>query len=269
VICNMVLDVDKNYLKERQYKSSGNLEARIAIHERFRTNPESFHGWIWDNMELSQPMRVLEVGCGTGQFWTENYKHIDEKSDLTLTDFSEGMIEKIKSKINHSNIKFEVADIEQLPYDDNTFDLVMAHHVIYHSSDKDKAISELKRVTKPGGTISITSNSEKHMLNVYTISHSIDNNYSMVRNIDGFTEEDADKILPKHFSKFDKKIYEDLLKVTDPDFMLEYIKSTTEPRKMDLKESFYDEWAKIVKDEVDEKGFFGILKRSPHFICIK
>jgi ubiquinone/menaquinone biosynthesis C-methylase UbiE len=103
---------------------------------------------------------------------------------LTLTDFSEGMIEKIKSKINHSNIKLEVADIEQLPYDDNTFDLVMAHHVIYHSSDKDKAISELKRVTKPGGTISITSNSEKHMLNVYTISHSIDNNYSMVRNID-------------------------------------------------------------------------------------
>ena len=51
--------------------------------------------------------------------------------------------------------------------------------------------------------------------------------------------------------------------------MLEYIKSTTEPRKMDLKESFYDEWAKIVKDEVDEKGFFGILKRSPNFICKK
>jgi hypothetical protein len=38
---------------------------------------------------------------------------------------------------------------------------------------------------------------------------------------------------------------------------------------MDLKESFYDEWAKIVKDEVHEKGFFGILKRSPNFICRK
>ena len=179
------------------------------------------------------------------------------------------MIEKISSKLEHSNIKFEVADIENLQYEDNTFDLVMAHHVIYHASDKDKAISELKRVTKPGGTISITSNSEKHMLNVYTISHDIDNNYSMVRNIDGFTEEDADKILPSHFENYQKEIYEDLLKVTDSDFMLEYIKSTTEPRKMDLKESFYDEWAKIVKDEVDEKGFFGILKRSPNFICKK
>ena len=265
----MVLDVDKKYLKERQYKSSGNLEARIAIHQKFRTNPESFHKWIWNNLKIDKPIKVLEVGCGTGQFWVENYSSLPENSHLTLTDFSEGMIEKISSKLEHSNIKFEVADIENLQYEDNTFDLVMAHHVIYHASDKDKAISELKRVTKPGGTISITSNSEKHMLNVYTISNSIDNNYSMVRNIDGFTEEDADKILPSHFQTYQKEIYEDLLKVTDSDFMLEYIKSTTEPRKMDLKESFYDEWAKIVKDEVDEKGFFGILKRSPNFICKK
>ena len=97
MIYDMVLDVDKNYLKERQYKSSGNLEARIAIHERFRTNSESFHAWVWNNLKISKPLKVFEVGCGTGQFWTENYKHIDEKSELTLTDFSDGMIEKIKS----------------------------------------------------------------------------------------------------------------------------------------------------------------------------
>ena len=95
----MVLDVDKNYLKERQYKSSGNLEARIAIHERFRTNPESFHTWIWDNMELSQPMQVLEVGCGTGQFWVENYKHVDENVleiggyHMSLIEYNDGKVE--------------------------------------------------------------------------------------------------------------------------------------------------------------------------------
>jgi hypothetical protein len=91
----------------------------------------------------------------------------------------------------------------------------------------------------------------------------------MVRNIDGFTEEDAESILPKHFSNITKKIYEDLLKVTDLSFMIDYIKSTTEPRKMNLKNSFYDEYSEIVKKEIQAKGYFGILKRSPHFICIK
>ena len=95
----MVLDVDKKYLKERQYKSSGNLEARIAIHQKFRTNPESFHKWIWNNLKIDKPIKVLEVGCGTGQFWIENYSSLPENSHLTLTDFSEGMIEKISSKL--------------------------------------------------------------------------------------------------------------------------------------------------------------------------
>ena len=176
---------------------------------------------------------------------------------------------KIKSKINHSNIKFEVADIEQLPYDDNTFDLVMAHHVIYHAADKDKAISELKRVVKSDGFVSITTNSEKHMLNVYTIAHSIDANFSMVRNIDGFTEEDADILLKKYFPNISKEIYEDMLEVDDLEFMIEYIKSTTEPRKMNLREDFYDKYSEIVKHDIDEKGHFDILKRSPLFICKK
>jgi len=265
----MVLDVNKDYLKEHQYKKSDNLEARIAIHEKFRTNPESFYGWIWNQLKPTKPLKILEVGCGTGEFWIENYSKLPVGSSVTMTDFSDGMLEKAKLKINSDNIKFEVAEIEKLPYPENSFDLVMAHHVIYHATDKDKAISELKRVVKPDGIVTITTNSVKHMLNIYTIAYSIDQNFSMVRNIDGFTEEDADVMLSKHFPKIEKKIYEDLLKVTDPVMMIDYVKSTTEPRKMNLKSSFYDEYSEIIKNELQNNGYFGILKRSPLFICQK
>ena len=265
----MVLDVNKKYLKEEQYKSSKNLSARIVIHQKFRTNPESFYGWIWKNYEINKPVKILEVGCGTGEFWQENNSKLASGSEVLMTDFSEGMVEKAKSKINFDNIKLEVADIENLPYPDDSFDIVMAHHVIYHAADKDKAISELKRVVKPDGFISITTNSERHMLNVYTIAHSIDDNFSMVRNIDGFTEEDADEMLKNHFSNIKKEVYEDMLEVDDLEFMIEYIKSTTEPRKIYLKEDFYDKYSEIVKRDIDEKGHFDILKRSPLFICKK
>lgn len=265
----MVLDVNKKYLKEEQYKSSKNLSARIVIHEKFRTNPESFYGWIFKHYEINKPVKILEVGCGTGEFWEENNSKLPSGSEVLMTDFSEGMIEKAKSKINFDNIKLEVADIENLPYPDDSFDIVLAHHVIYHAADKDKALSELKRVVKHDGFISITTNSEKHMLNVYTIAHSIDENFSMVRNIDGFTEEDADGMLKNHFDNINKEVYEDMLEVDDLEFMLEYIKSTTEPRKMDLKKDFYEKYSEIVKHDIDEKGHFDILKRSPLFICKK
>jgi len=265
----MVLDVNKKYLKEEQYKSSNNLSARIAIHQKFRTNPESFYSWIWNNYEIKTPIKILEVGCGTGEFWLENHSKLSTDSELIITDFSEGMVEKAKSKINFDNIKFEVAEIDNLPYPNDSFDLVMAHHVIYHAVDKDKAISELKRVVKSDGFVTITTNSEKHMLNVYTIAHSIDENFSMVRNIDGFTEEDADVILKKHFPNITKKIYEDMLEVNDLDVMIDYLKSTTEPRKMNLRDDFYEKYSNIVKHDIEEKGHFDILKRSPLFICKK
>ena len=72
----MVLDVNKKYLKEEQYKSSKNLSARIVIHQKFRTNPESFYGWIWKNYEIKNSLKILEIGCGTGEFWLENYSKL-------------------------------------------------------------------------------------------------------------------------------------------------------------------------------------------------
>jgi hypothetical protein len=91
----------------------------------------------------------------------------------------------------------------------------------------------------------------------------------MVRNIDGFTEEDADVLLKKHFSNITKEIYEDMLEVDDLDFMIDYIKSTTEPRKMNLADDFYQKYSDIVKADIIAKGHFDILKRSPLFICKK
>ena len=207
--------------------------------------------------------------CKNLRNWNENLSKLPSGSELILTDFSEGMLEKAKNKLANLPIKFEVADIDNLQYDDKSFDLIMAHHVIYHASDKQKALSEIKRVLKDDGIVSITTNSEKHMLNVYTTAHSIDSNFDMTRNIDGFTEEDADKMLSPFFSNIDKHIYEDLLKVTDADFMMDYVRSTTEPRKMNLKDDFYEQYSKIVVKEVSEQGYFGILKRSPIFICKK
>jgi hypothetical protein len=59
------------YLQTDQYRNADNLNARIAIHERFSTNPQGWFPWVWDILsELPAQADVLELGCGSGAIWT-------------------------------------------------------------------------------------------------------------------------------------------------------------------------------------------------------
>ena len=263
----MAEKLTKEYLKNLQYGTTKNLEARIKIHRLFSTSTESFHAWIGKHLKIDKPVDILEVGCGTGIFWKENLDLLPEGSSLTLTDFSEAMVEKTKEVFSQKNILVEVADVESLSYADNSFDIINAHHIIYHSSDKAKALNEMKRVLRPGGYITITTNSDLHMRIVYDIGKQLDPNFPTDRIIDSFTEEVADGMLGDFFSKIEKHLQEDLLKVDDLVFLIDYVASGVTPRDMKVSDDFYEKYAEIAEAEIKEKGFFGIPKRSPLYIC--
>ncbi|MBC7952341.1 MAG: class I SAM-dependent methyltransferase [Rhodospirillaceae bacterium] len=263
----MAIEISKEYLKNLQYGTAKNLEARIQIHQRFSTNPEPFHAWIGNHMTFSGPVRVLEVGCGTGIFWRENLRRLAEGSSLVLTDFAEAMVAKTAQSFDQPWIRCELADMEALAYPDASFDIVNAHHVMYHAADKARAFAEIRRVLKPGGYLTLTTNSERHMRVVYDIGRQIDPNFPTDRIIDSFTEEVADIEVPKFFPKFEKFVQEDMLQVTDLEFLIDYVASGVTPRGMKVADDFYEKYAAIAKKEMDAKGYFEIPKRSALFIC--
>lgn len=97
--------------------------------------------------------KVLECACGTGMF---SVKIAPCVKSLTVTDFSDGMLRRAKKKCSKfSNVLVESGDITALKYEDNSFDKAVAANVIHLLDDPKKAIDELKRVVKPGGTIVI------------------------------------------------------------------------------------------------------------------
>lgn len=97
--------------------------------------------------------KVLECACGTGMF---SVKIAPRVNALTATDFSDGMLKRAKKKCSKfSNVLVESGDITALKYEDNSFDKAVAANVIHLLDDPKKAIDELKRVVKPGGTIVI------------------------------------------------------------------------------------------------------------------
>ena len=96
---------------------------------------------------------VLECACGTGAI---SIYIVQKCKMLIATDFSDGMLKQASKKCRHfKNVTFQKADITHLDFADASFDKVVAGNVIHLLPEPEKALSELKRVTKPGGTIII------------------------------------------------------------------------------------------------------------------
>ncbi|MDQ3538468.1 MAG: class I SAM-dependent methyltransferase [Actinomycetota bacterium] len=100
--------------------------------------------------------RVLEVGCGTG-FFLLNLAQAGVVGAAHCTDISTGMVDACVANGARLGIKVHgrVADVEDLPYDDGSFDLVVGHAVVHHVPDLPAAFRELRRVLAPGGRLVI------------------------------------------------------------------------------------------------------------------
>ena len=169
-------------------------------------------------------MKVLELGCGTGYMWKNRKSMISSCSKLILSDFSEGMVATAKDNIgNYDNIEYKVIDIQEIPYENDTFDIVIANMMLYHVPDIDKGLAEVRRVLKSGGYFYCATYGEhgiieylSKILSAYGVEDNINKN---------FTLQNGYEILSKTFSKVEKLEYIDSLAVTNIDDMVEYIYS--------------------------------------------
>lgn len=99
-------------------------------------------------------MKVLDAGCGEG---TLSVMMANKGAIVTGTDISKPNIEESKrfAKNQNVDVHFQESDIENLPFDDNTFDLVVSSHVLEHIPDFDKGLNEVMRVTKKFAVVAI------------------------------------------------------------------------------------------------------------------
>src|ERR1700743_68256 len=97
----------------------------------------------------------LEIGSGTGYF-SLNLVQLGLIGKLTATDISPGMLEQLASTaagLGLDDVTPVVPEAETLPFEDESFDLVLGHAVLHHIPDLDRAFAEFKRVLRPGGRI--------------------------------------------------------------------------------------------------------------------
>jgi arsenite methyltransferase len=106
---------------------------------------------------IGQAAYVLDVGCGAGV--TPVYLAKKHGCRLVGVDISEGMIERSRERAAREGVvdrtEFRVADAQDLPFEDNLFDAVITESVTAFPEDKQKAVDEYARVTRPGGYVGL------------------------------------------------------------------------------------------------------------------
>jgi SAM-dependent methyltransferase len=145
----------------RDYESETRLLARRSIYETSE-GPDTLHV-LWNRIAAFAPQRVLEVGPGTGELAERMAKELG--ADVVAIDVSPRMVELTRAR----DIDARVGDVQELPFDDEAFDLVVAGWVLFHPADLDRALAEIARVLRPGGRLIAATNSERHLGELWAV----------------------------------------------------------------------------------------------------
>lgn len=109
---------------------------------------------IVQGLEIKDQDRILDCGCGEGFY----LKVISElcRCQLCGFDCNEENLYRARQELDSSHAQLTLGDIYKLPYHDGEFDKIILSEVLEHLPDDVKALSEIKRILKPGGILFVT-----------------------------------------------------------------------------------------------------------------
>jgi len=258
-----------------QYNSSTNLNARQALHDGYSTNKYKWANWAFDKYSFKPNDRVVEFGCGNGSIWANNREKIPKDIKIILTDFSEGMLSTTKDNLLgiEQIIDYSVMDIQNIKYEDGSFDCAIANHMLYHVPNRDLAISEVARILKADGTFYAATNSIYSMKGFKDLVGNFDSRLDYVSYFAAkeFGMENGEDQLAKHFHSVEKLIYEDSLHITEAEPLVDYVLSLEGHVNIDdiMTESRIKDFYRYLEDIIIREGSIDISKTAGIFIAKK
>jgi SAM-dependent methyltransferase len=253
------------YLLNEQYKDATNLNARIQLHARFSTNTRGWNRWLFDQFKIAPGSRILELGCGPGKLWLSNLDRIGDDWQITLSDFSAGMLQEARQRLSQSqhHFTFQIIDAQSIPFEDASTDVIIANHMLYHVPDRPKALAEIRRVLKPDGRFYASTMGDTDLHEIHELIGRVDRAFSQKRRRNPFTLENGAEQLACWFASITLYRYEDALVVTEPEPLVDYILSG--PAKAIFVEEKLQRLRDLLKQELVANKAIYITKDSGLF----
>jgi SAM-dependent methyltransferase len=204
-----------------QYRDTSNLKARGVMQERFSVAPRDFMLWVFDHFEIEDRAQILELGCGPCRLWDKNRDRVPATWRLTLTDLSSSMVESARTLVPQAD--WAQCDAQAIPFPAESFDAVLANHMLYHLPDLERGLTEIRRVLRPKGKLYATTNGRRHLyeLGVWFGEYGIQPASERL----SFSLENGAEILSHHFSSVRRLDFDDALRVTEAEPLVAYLLS--------------------------------------------
>ena len=260
-------DTDLDRLRLLAYADPAKLDDRRAIYAYQDPRPD-FYGWILDQVDWPEEGCVLDLGCGPGTHLARLHERRPQLTEVGA-DVSTGMLAAARSAVPSC---LPVAlDACALPFADDSFDLVMANHMLYHVADLDRAASELRRVIRPGGALLAVTNSLDHFAEYDQLVARAAGLESWWRPSHRFNLEHSGDDLARHFDRVDLRHCHGELAVPDAAPMVAFAASM---RDLSAHRFADDEWAEVLvrfeqlaREAIAEQGPFSIRTHTGAFVC--
>jgi SAM-dependent methyltransferase len=183
-----------------EYAEESGLAGRASLWTR-RDGPQP-QDVAFEELTSLEPVTVLEVGCGRGEFAE---RVTAAGFEIVATDQSPRMVELTAAR----GVRAKVADVEDLPFDADRFDVAIANFMLYHVPNLDQGIAELWRVIRPGGRLIATANSRLQLAEFWELV-----GRDLSDRDDGFTRENGEQRLANRFASVRRRDLDTTVRLT-------------------------------------------------------
>jgi ubiquinone/menaquinone biosynthesis C-methylase UbiE len=152
---------DREQLITSAYATDAPFMARLAL-QHYQQPARDFVAWALHHVTWTAHTRILDCGCGNGRYLRHTLAHGATARHTIGLDIAAGMLTSLRRRwpTDLPQPHVVVGDVVHLPVPTNSCDLAYAMHMLYHVPDQQRAVAELRRVVRPGGTLLASTNSE-------------------------------------------------------------------------------------------------------------
>ncbi len=208
--------IDDAAAVRRQYLTEDHLETRSSVWHPTADGRDP-NTEALDAVVAERPLRVLEVGSGTGCF-SARMKAAMPEARLTAVDQSARFVEMTRAR----GVDAREADVQDLPFGDEAFDVVAALWMLYHVPDVHRGLAEIRRVLRPGGLFVAITNGDDHVADLRREAGG-------EPVVTAFSSQNGEEQLRRHFTEVTRSDLRPRAVFADSDAALAYLRSSDEP----------------------------------------